>query len=254
MLLHCCNIIIHNLATQQSKQVESPYKLVNVDKLIADFTTLLLTVCEILNDCPNHQDKLQKCKDYCSLLPMSDGSNELLFKAEKINEIKKSTNFKELFENIRLNMSWDEHSILTHIVHLCNSTEGQKEIEKFWKKMAVLQGLEIIFNIPKHKPSEEFIKFCIIIDKPYQSLTIEEYMNIKTYIFSILDIRDYVTFGFIKMLYSSLHIEWLVTIQAVPYMIKSACQNKNIFIKEKFVFMQIGTEVVINDQVSIVAI
>ena len=231
------------LATQQSTPVESPPKLVTVYNLNADFTSLLLTVCQILNDCPNHQDNLQKCKDYCSLLPMSDGGNELLFKAEKISKIKKSTNLKELFENIRLNMSWDEHSILTHIVHLCNSIEGQKEIEKFGKKMAVLQGLEIISNIPKHKPSEEFAKFCIIIDKPYKSVTIEEYMNIKTYIFSILDIRDYVTFGFIKMLYHSLHIEWLVTIQAVPYMIKSAYQNKYIFIEEKFVFMQIGTEV-----------
>lgn len=65
---------------------------------------------------------------------MSDGGNELLFKAEKISKIKKSTNFKELFENIRLNLSWDEHSILTQIVYHCDSIEGQKEIEKFGKK------------------------------------------------------------------------------------------------------------------------
>ena len=158
----------------------------------------------------------------------------------------------ELFENIRLNMSWDEHSILTQIVDLCNSNEGQQEIEKFEKKLALLQGLDIISDTPKYKKSGDFAKFCIIINKPYKSVTIQEYIKVKSYIFNVLDVNAYVTVGFIKMLFHSLQIEWLVTVQALSHMIKSAYQHKDIFIKEKFIFMQIGTEVVINDEVSIV--
>ena len=43
----------------------------------------------------------------------------------------------------------------------------------------------------------------------------------------------------------------LVTVQAVSFMIKMAYQKKDIFIKENFVFMQIGGDIII-DKVLIV--
>lgn len=55
--------------------------------------------------------------------------------------------------------------------------------------------------------------------------------------------------GFIGLLYNSLHIEWIVTVKAVSHMIKNAYLKKEAFIREKFSFMEIGTETVINDKV-----
>ena len=224
--------------------------LVSNNSLNADFTGLLLNVCHILSNSPNQHDNLEICKDYCSLLGISNGSNNSLFETEKILKIKECHNFKQLFEIVKLHISWDEHSILTQIVSQCKSVEGQKEIEKFEQKMALLQGLRLIVSRTEQKLSGDFAKFYIIINKPYNHVTIEEYTNVKAYIFSNLDTYAYVTVGFIRMLFSSLHIEWLVTAQAVPYMIKNAYKNKDILIKENFIFMQIGTEVVINDKVS----
>ena len=99
----------------------------------------------------------------------------------------------------------------------------------------------------KHTVSADFARFCVIINKPYKNLTIDEYKDIKAYIFSNLKTNTYVTVGFIRVLYHSIQIEWFVTVQAVPHMIKSAHQYKHVFIKGKFVFMQIGSKVVIDE-------
>ena len=234
---------------QRQHTVEPQSSLISVSNLNTDFTGLLLNVCRILDNSPNQQDNLKLCKDYCSLLRVSDSSNDLLFIAENITKIKECSDFKQLFEIVSLHMRWDEHCILTQIVNQCKSDKGQKEIEKFEKKVALYQALQIISSISKHNLSEEFAKFCVIIDKPYENVTVEEYEKVKAYIFSNLNTYTYVAVGYIKMLYHSLHIEWLVTVQAVPHMIKAAHQNINIFIKGNFVFMQIGSEVVINDEV-----
>ena len=243
------------LAIDQHKQptssVEPQSSLISVASLNADFASLLLSVCHILSNSPNQQDNLEKCKEYCLLnFKVSDSCSESLFSPEKIAKIKECTNFRQLFEIVSEHTSWDEHSILTHIAIHCESIKGQQEIKRFDEKLALFEGLQMISSTSSNqKLSKDFVKFCVIIDKPYKHVTIEEYEKVKTYIFSNLETNAYVTVGFIRLLYHSLHIEWLVTVQAVPHMIKSAHQNKDIFIKRNFVFMQIGSELVINDEV-----
>ena len=223
--------------------------IISVKKLNTDFTALLLNVSRILSKCPNHRYNLKICKDYCALLRVGDSSNESLFSAQKITEIKKCNSFTQLFQIASLHMSWDEHSILTQIVDQCDSVEGQEEIKKFEEKLALCQGLEVILSTSQENLSEDFARFSIVIDKPYRRLTMEEYAKVKTFIFSNLKTHAYVAVGFLKLLYHSLHIEWFVTVQAVPHMIKNAQQCKDIFVKESFVFMQIGCKVVIDIKV-----
>ena len=227
--------------------------LISVPSLDADFASLLLKVSCILNDSPDCQDNLKTCKKYCSLLSISSSSNDKksLFSAEKILEIKECSDFTELFEIVGKHMSWDEHSILTNIVSECNSVEGNQEIEKFEKKLALIQGLQIMSNKPSvETSSEEFARFCVIINKPYKNVTWEDYKKIKAYIFSNLNVYAHVSVGFIRLLCHSLCMEWLITVRAVTHMIQSAHQNKDFFIKENFIYLQIGNEVVIGDKVS----
>ena len=231
--------------------MEPQSSLISVNSLNADFIGLLVNVRHILSNSPDQQDNLETCKEFCALLRVSDSSNDSQFKAESIAKIKECSNFKQLIEIVSLYMSWDEHSILTQIVSKCKSAKGQEEIEKFEKKLALYQALQIISSTSKQNISEDFLKFCVIINKPYENVTVEEYTKVKAYIFGNLDVYPHVTRGYIRMLCHSLHIEWLVTAQAVPHMIKSAHQNKDIFIKRNFVYMQIGSEVVINDEVYI---
>ena len=189
------------------------------------------------------------CKEYCTLLRISNNSNEPLYSDEDVAKIKKSQTFKQLFDIISMHMSWDEHSILTEIVDHCESMEGLQEIEIFEKKLTLCQGQQILSSTLAEKVSRDFAKFCVVINKPYKSITIEEYKNVKEYIFGNLNTNAYVTIGSFRILFHSLHIEWFVTVQAVHHMIINAYQNKDIFIKEDFVFMKIGTEVLIDTEV-----
>ena len=227
--------------------------LISVRSLDADFASLLLKVSRILNKSPDSHNNLKECKDYCSLLSISNNSDDKksLFSAEKKLEIKECSDFTELFEIVGKHMSWDEHSILINIVSECKSDEGKQEIEKFEKKLALFQGLQIIsVKSSKKASSKEFATFCVIINKPYKDVTLEDYKKIKAYIFNNLNVYAHVSVGFIRLLCHSLHIEWLVTVHAVPHMIQSAHQNKDFFIKEKFIYLQIGSKVVIGDKVS----
>ena len=111
--------------------------------------------------------------------------------------------------------------------------------------MAVSKALEIISST-KSNPPPEFEKFCLIIDKPYKKLTIEKYEEIKEFIFKNLDTHRYVTNEYIRVLFDSLHLEWYVTSQATPHMIKKANEQKEFFRKRLVVFMQIGEKIIIN--------
>ena len=248
--IYVCTYVASDQYKQPTSSAEPQTSLISVASLNADFASLLMSVCHILSSSPNQQDNLEKCKDYCLLnFKVSDSSSESLFSPDKTTKIKECSNFKQLFEIISEHTSWDEHSILTHIAIQCESGEGQEEIKKFDKKLALFEGLQMISSTSKQNIPKDFVKFCVIINKPYRDVTIKEYNEVKSYIFSNLETSTNVTVGFITLLYHSLHIEWLVTVQAVPHMIRSAHQSKDIFIKQNYIFMQIGIEVVIEDKV-----
>ena len=253
MVLHInlYKIICTYVATDQHKQSTSstePQKpLISVASLNADFASLIWSVCRILSSSPDQKTNLEECKYYCSVnLRVSNKSGGVVWDVTKIKEC---TNFKDLFEIVSEHTSWDEHSVLTQIAQVCGSVEVQEEIEKFDKKLALFEGLQMISSTSKRSLPKDFVKFCVVIKKPYSNVTIKEYNEVKAYIFSNLETNCDVTVGFTTLLYHSLHIEWLVTVQAVPHMIRSAYESKHIFINKNFVFMQIGTEVVIEDKV-----
>ena len=204
-----------------------------------------MRIRRILSKSPNQEDNLEACKEICVYLRADDNATVSLFSPEKRKEINKCSDFKQLFEILSQHLNWDEHSILTQIIDECNSNEAVQEFDKYKKKMAVSKALEIISST-KSDPPPGFEKFCVIIDKPYRSLTVEKYEEIKAFIFDNLETRLYVTTGYIRVLYDSLHLEWHVTTQALPYMIKVAREQQELFTKHSFVLMEIGKEVIIN--------
>ena len=223
--------------------------LLSFDQLRAEFSRLLMRIRRMLSQSPNQEDNLEACKELCIYLKASNNANIPLFSPEKVLEINNCSNFKQLFEIISQHLSWDEYSILAEIINECGSDEAQQEFKKYKRKMAIFKALEIISST-ESSPPPGFEKFCVIIDKPYIQLTVEKYEEIKQFIFSYLDVRKYVTTGYIRVLLDSIHIEWHVTTQAIPHMIKMAHDKQVLeFFKRKcVVFMEIGNEVIINTQ------
>ena len=214
---------------------------------------MVMTVRCILSQSPNWKDNLEKCKEFCIYLKVSDNANIPLFSPDNISKINNSIDFRQLFEIINDHISWDEYYILIQIISECDSDEAEQELDKYKKKVAISTTLEIISSV-KRDPPTGFEKFYAFIKKPYKKLTIEEYEKVKSFIFDNLDVHRYVTNGYIEILFDSLHIEWHVTTQATPHMIKVANEQQEFFTKNDLIFMQIGGEIVINihiEQISV---
>lgn len=226
-------------------QVTQVQPLLSHDQLRADFGRMLMTIRHILSNSPNKEEKLEACKELCLYLKANDSANVLLFGEEKRTEINNCRDFKKLFEILNQHLSWDEHSILTQIIDECDSEDAEQEFIKYKRKMAVSKGLEIISSIESNPPVG-FEKFCVVIDKPYKRLTVEKYEEIKNFIFDNLDVRRFVTTGHIRVLFESLHLEWHVTAQAVPHIMRMAYERQAVFKKSFIIFMQVGKEVIID--------
>ena len=237
MLYIACNDMCACNFVHSVIKIDSPPTFITTKSLNADFASLLLRVCDILSDSTNKESSLAKCKKYCLLLPAGVTSEDGPLSDDKIN---KCVDFNELFVNIREYMSWDEHSVLDQIVGQCESPEAKEEVNKFEKKLALYQGLEIVCNTSEFEMSNEFVKFCIVISRPYKQLTLKEYIEIKAYIVKILGLNPCVLNNFCKLLYDSLHMEWLVTIKAISHISKMVHQKRDIIIKEDVVLVQIG--------------
>ena len=223
----------------------SDQPLLNNDQLEAEFSHLILRIRCILSQAPNWKKNLEACKELCCYLKASGSAKVSLFSQEKLTEINKCRDFKRYFEIVIQHLSWNEYYILSQIIDECGSVEAEQEFDQYKRKVALSKGLEIISST-KSNPPPGFEKFCVIIDKPYKQLTVEKYEEIKQFIFDNLEIHRYVTTGYIRVLFDSLHLEWHVTVQATPHMITTAHKCRALFMRNSYIFMQIGKDLIIN--------
>ena len=219
--------------------------LLTTDQLRAEFNHLLMRIRHILSQSSNKEESLERCIEICSYMVTSDNGSTPLFSTEKRSAIDNCKDFRQFFDIIRQHISWDKPFILNEIIDECGSVEAEDEFTQYKRKMAVSKGLEIISST-ESDPPPGFDKFIVVIDKPYKKLTVDKYEEVKKFIFDNLDVYHYVANEYIRVLFDSLHLEWHVTMQAIPHMIKMACQRKAIFKKNNYIFMQIGKETIID--------
>ena len=202
----------------------------------------------MLKKCDDHDEKLKLCKDLCLNLTIGD-SDELLFTDEQLDKINKCTNFDELFRILRKHWGWKEYSLLKTIIATCESKEAEDELDKFEKLMSSYCGMILISD--NYSPDElpaNYVKLCITIDKPYKSLTLQDFHELQTFIFKYLDVQKYIAFPFVKFLFSSLHLEWYIPKHVVSHIINMVHQNKKIFIQKSIVLIKIGDNSILDVQ------
>ena len=206
--------------------------------------TIIMTILEKKHD--GYNEKLKLCKSICSNLTIDD-SDVLLFSDEQLDKINKCATFEQLFTILRKHWSWKEYSILKTIIATCESKEAEDELDKFEKLMSAYRGMELISE--EGLPDgilENYVKLCIKIEKPYKSLTLQDFSELKTFIFEHLNVREYIALPFIKFLFSSLHLEWYIPMQAVSHIIKAVHQNKKIFVQKSIVLIKIGEKSILD--------
>ena len=215
------------------------------DPLSVQFSTFVATIEALLDKkCRN---KLKQSKRFCSNLTISNNSGELLFDDEQLQKIKACATFSELFVILRKHWSWEDYSILTHIISITGLKKAKAEAELFEKRMASYQGMKIISEkISPDNIPQDYIRLSIIIDKPYRELSLQNFTELHKFIFSNLDVNQYIALPFIKFLFSSLHLEWYVLKKAAPHMIKTAKLNEKVFVSNSVIFIQIDQFVVLD--------
>ena len=103
--------------------------------------------------------------------------------------------------------------------------------------MGSCEGMKIISENIQPEAISEYIKLSVIIDKPYQELTLEDFKKIRDFIFKYLDIKHYTALPHIKYIVGSMCLEWYVFKKAAPHMIEMAQQNEEIFTNNCVVFI-----------------
>ena len=191
---------------------------------------------------------LETCKRLCLDLTISDNSDELLFNDKKLKKIKGCTSFRELFELLRQHWGWKDYCILEHIISESESKDARAELEKYEKMMGSYFGLQIVAdNFSPNEIPNEYIKMTIIIKKPYKELTVQQFFELRDFIFKQMDIKPYIAHPFIKFLFSSLYLEWYVLQQAVPHMVEMSYENIEKLKEYSIVFIKIGEEIIVDD-------
>lgn len=195
----------------------------------------------------NH-DKLEQSKQFCSNLTVTgNADDELFFSDEQLQKINSCSTFNELFAILCTHWSWRDYSILAQIITIAGLKEAEDELQLFKAKMASCEGIRIMSeNIPPKAISNDYIILSVIVDKPYQELTLEEYTKLRDFIFRYLDIKHYIALPHIKFLFGSLQLIWYVLKKAAPQMVKMAQRNEKIFASNSVVFVQIDQSVVLD--------
>ena len=242
-LITCMYIILY---VDPVVKIDSPPTFITTKSLDADFASLLLHVCDILNCSTDKEKSLKKCKEYLRTHIGVISKNPPLSK-QNIYEVIKCINFNELLENIKEYMSWEEHSILDQIVEQCESPKAKKEVSEFERILAFCQGSEIICTTAESEISTKFVKFFIVIDRPYKQLTMKEYLEIKSYIVKLLKLHPCVLKKFCKLLYDPLYMEWLVSVELIDHISKMVRQERDIIIRQDVVLVQIGEYEIIKE-------
>ena len=224
-------------------------KSISASNLNTNFSSFVMTVITLLEKKrEDYDEKLKLCKRFCSNLTTGD-PDVLLFSDEQLDKINKCANFEQLFTILRKHWSWKEYSILKTIITICESKEAEDELNKFEKLMSSCCGMELISE--DHLPNEileNYVKLCIKVERPYKSLTLQDFNELKAFIFKHLNVREYIALPFIKFLFSCLHLEWYIPMQAVPHIIKAVHQNKKIFIQKSIVLIKIGDKSILDVQ------
>ena len=246
-----CSCLLHYTYVDISKSPEfskqenvSAILQKSTNHLSAQFSSLLRTVESVLD---KSSKNLEICKRLCLDFKISDNSNVPLFNHEELKKISKCKSFKQLFTLLSQHWGWKEYCILEHIISASESKEAEDELEKYKKIMGSYFGLQLIAdNFSPNELPDKYIKMTIIVEKPYKYLTLKDFVELRDFIFSQMDVRPYIAHPFIKFLFSSLHLEWYILQQAAPHMVEMSYKNIEHLKEYSIVYIKIDEKIILD--------
>ena len=258
LLLHVVvvNVFFHSVVIGTNRTHHEPVDsskktmlISNPSKATSEFACTVTCIEDILMT-KNSVENLNAIKNICYSLPINDNSDKL-FSVEQWKEINACNTVRDVFSKLRYHFRWDDHLILAVILDRLNSEECKELLAKFQSKINCQMKLEQIFEECKKQKLEVpkgYVKMVAVLNKEYSQITKEEYDRLKCFITECCGIKSYVLSPFLNMSQSSLLLEWLVPSTAITHMVETATKNKDMFLKESFVFLQITTAIILDNR------
>ena len=222
--------------------------MVNPRQASTEFGILLANIIKEL--AKNEAENLELIKVVCSCLTINKDPNGLLFNEEQQQEINACGNIRTLFTTkLRCCWRWDDFTFLKNIVQSVDS-DGHCEqlLDQYEEKLSIKMKLQDIYEYCQQQQEnlpEGYHKMVAIVqNKIFSRITLEEYRKLKEFVSQHCKVESYVISPFIRGGISSLLLEWMVPLTAVPHMIEMATMNANVFITQSFVYLRISSTVI----------
>ena len=234
-------------------------KILNPKQASTEFGILLANVIKEL--AKNEDENLELLKVVCSCLTVNKDPNALLFNGEQQEAINACSNIRTLFTTkLRCCWRWDDFSCLKKIVQSVDSSDHcEKLFKQYEEKLFIEMKLQDVYEYCQRQ-KEELPKgyqkmVAIVQNKIFSRITLDEYRELKDFISQHCKVESFVISPFIKASISSLLLEWLVPLTAVPHMIEMATLNANVFIAQNFIYLKISSTVIFDkrDNVSTIS-
>ena len=220
----------------------------NPKQASTEFGILLANITKEL--AKNEGENLESIKVICSCLTVNKDPSGLLFSEEQQEEINACGNIRTLFTTkLRCCWRWDDFSFLKQILQSVDS-DGHCEhlLDQYEKKLSIKMKLRDIYEYCQQQQEdlpEGYHKMVAIVqDKIFSRITLEEYRTLKEFTSQHCKVESYGLSPFIRAGKSSLLLEWLIPLTAVPHMIEMATMNANVFITHNFVYLKISSTVI----------
>ena len=197
----------------------------------------------------NTVENLNAIKSVCGYLPIAVDSDKPMFTMEQLKEIDACSNVRDIFRQLRFHLRWDDHLILTAILDRLGHKECEELLRKFESKIYCQMKLQEIYEENKSLKYEipnGFENMVAVINKKYWEITKEEYDQLKCFIAKHCGVEAFVLSPFLHISSSSLILNWVVPSIAITHMVEIATENKHMFIRESFIFLQLAKTVVLD--------
>ena len=198
----------------------------------------------------NEADNLELVKVVCSCLTVKEDPSALLFSEQQQEAIDACSNIRMMFtKNLRHCWRWDDFSFLKKVIQSLDSSDRCEQLlrqyeEKLYIQMKLQDVYEECQQQQEDLPEGYHKMVAIVQEKIFSRITLEEYKELKDFISQNCKVPPYIISPFTKVIKSSVLLEWMVPLTAVPHMIKMATINASVFIAQNFIYLKVSSTVI----------
>ncbi|XP_065903617.1 uncharacterized protein [Dysidea avara] len=218
------------------------------DETSSQFAAVVADIAEELNECLHK--KLDKIKLVC--LHLTTGQHIPILSQEEIHRIQACKSIYNIFAIMRSHWNWSSHRLLFTIIKRVDSPRALALLKKFEKKINYQNKLKDVHEHLKknklpHPPG--YCKMVAIVDKDYSDISLKEGLEIEDFVSEYLGQAQPSD----STEEQSIQMVWYVPEIAIESLCAKAIQHKEAFIIESFLFLKIGSVVILDERLPKVA-